>query len=136
MAEQEQKVVSDYNAAALINQRIQNSWTVIIKYRREGKFHLWNNELDSIWGELSGDLEEKKDYPEWEAKLKEYDGKLAKLGNIIDNFGFNNPTEEAKTNRILQYYILQEKHLFVKRLEKYLGKGTKFREGSDDYMSS
>lgn len=132
-SEDEQKV-SKYNSGVAIQIRIDGLWKDANKHSRLNLFEKWNLDLDAIWRELARDI--KKD--EWEDKKKIYekfDTDLAATGKFRDfaeDDGFASPEKNALENRKKQYKLLNEKELFLKRLENDLGKGTAY-EDEDEY---
>ena len=58
--EQEQKT-SKYNAGVAIQIRLDKLWTDTHNHCRQGRFSLWNADLDRVWCELAADLKEEKD---------------------------------------------------------------------------
>jgi hypothetical protein len=137
MAEEENsQKVSKYNTAFLINNRLHKLWLEVTTHLKLGRFASCDLALNDLWIELAGDLEEDKDYDNYKTKAKEIDSELLKYGTLRDNNGgegFEDPLSQEIKNRNLQYKALIEKALFLKRLEKYLGKGTAWSEEEDDW---
>ena len=125
--------VSKINAAALINLIIADLWKDSYRHSRNAELSKWNADLNCLWVELAGDVEEDSD--EEKAYLK-LDGELASTGSLQKPkaTGFKTASiEEAKTFT-KQYKLLMKKALFLKRLQNKQGKGTAYYDDSDDYM--
>ena len=124
--EEEILKLSKYNSAALINLRITNLWEDANRHSRECKFSSWNADLDRIWCELSGDatIEHKKD-------MKKYN-KLISLAspirNLISGVGFAQETKQEIKKRNIQYKLLINKELFLRKLMNQQGKGTAYED--------
>ena len=148
----ETRQLSKYNTAFFINERLHNLWTDANNHSRQGMFNKWNLDLDAIWRELARDFrfkkekgkksndkekEEDTDFKIFEKKFNIFNEELSNFGMLknSDNLlGFKKIKIEDITNRNKQYEILNNKELFLKRLENYLGKGTKFQDSEEDMM--
>lgn len=132
---------SKYNSGVAKEIRRNKVWDDANTHSRNGNYSKWNMDLDRIWCELAGDLKydkkEKsdKEYEEFKKDFDEFDTKLAKLGTFEDNphTGFKKVTKNQISKRNGQYKILMNKELFLRRLEEYLGKGTKWEDDEEDF---
>jgi hypothetical protein len=133
MEEQETIKSSKYSGALAQIYRLDNLWKEVHSFIKQRLFSRWNETLDTIWSELARDLKE-KDYEEKKKEFDKFDSELLLLGQINDSekAGFLNFTKEELTNRAKQYTKLREKELFLRRLENFLGKGTKWEDDDDD----
>jgi len=135
-------VESKYSSGINIVRRLDELWRNCHKFKRDGKYAKWNEELDTIWLELARDLfekkksivEESKEFKEAKEKFESFELKLKKTLPFLDNgTGFKKPNLEDLKKRDEQYKILMEKQLFLARLENYIGKGTTEKEREDDW---
>jgi hypothetical protein len=148
----ESRQLSKYNTAFFINERLHYLWTDANEHSRNGMFNKWNLDLDAIWRELARDFKFKKEkskktekeieetdteFKNFEKKFNEFDENLSHTG-VLSNGDNNSRFEENSLinmqRRNNQYKILNNKELFLKRLENYLGKGTKFQDNEEDMM--
>ena len=136
--------VSKFSSGLNIIMRLDELWKNCAKFKRNGQYSKWNDELDTIWLELARDLKESEFYDQkddleeiiigYKTRFKEFDKKLKKFLPFHDSFkGFKKPTKEDLENRENQYEILMEKQLFLARLENHLNKGTTYEEEDDDF---
>jgi len=136
--------VSKFSSGLNIIMRLDELWKNCAKFKRNGQYSKWNDELDTIWLELARDLKESEFYDQkddleeiiigYKTRFKEFDKKLKKFLPFKDYFkGFKKPTKEDLENRENQYEILMEKQLFLARLENHLNKGTTYEEEDDDF---
>ena len=123
----DEEKTSRINAAGIINITLENLWRDSYLAMSKSDLITWNRKLDAIWIILGGDVkkggEEDKAYLEIEAKI--YNTGSLKLNRI----GFE---YEQNDKRTLQYLLLKEKALFLRRLQNLQGKGTAYESG-DDY---
>ncbi len=136
MEQIEQQIVklSKINSASLINLRMNNIWINVNRYATSGKYFQWNNELDRIWCELGGDIvkdsQEEKDFKEIEKKVSE------KLKDFEDKKGFDTFNDKDRKKMSEIYSVLQEKEIFLRRLQNKQGKGTAYEQGWEEYLNS
>ena len=151
---EEEKKVSKFSSGLNILMRLDLLWKNCYKYKSEGRYYKWWEELDSVWLELARDLKpneywdsnEKgeivKDSKENEVLKKGYksqlDGFEKRMKELLPfedwgNIGFKVPSVNMKERRNKQYKLLMEKQLFLARLENELGKGTSWGESEDDW---
>ena len=130
--EQEQQI-SKYSSGVSIMMRINALWIDANNHSRAGMFSKWNTDLDTIWRELARDITE-KDYKPKKEEFDGFDTQLITTGPFKDSGGetFDGLTSDQTTARSKQYKILNDKELFLKRLENSLGKGTTWDEGDGD----
>jgi len=142
--EEIEKKTSKYSSGINIIMRLDELWKNCAKFKRNGQYSKWNDELDTIWLELARDLDGDEFHDQendeegaivgYKTKFKEFDKKLKKFLPFQDYFrGFKKPTKEDLENRENQYEILMEKQLFLARLENHIGKGTSWGEKEDDW---
>ncbi|MFW6225580.1 MAG: hypothetical protein ACOC3V_01310 [bacterium] len=136
MEEESKQIKSKYSSGVNIIIRLDQLWKDTHQHAREGKFQNWNDDLDCIWRELARDFKGEDSYKEEKQKFDKYDKELEKLMPFGDQppEGFEeiNENDIKKRNKI--YSILQEKQLFLARLENHLGKGTtEDDEDEDDF---
>lgn len=142
-----QQQVSKYNSGVAIQIRLNGLWVDSHNHSRSGLFKKWNADLDCIWVELAGDVKYKEktnvskevierdsEYNKYKKQFDDFDRKLLETGQFQDNQddSFEPLTKEFISKRNQQYKILIEKSLFLKRLEKYLGKGSKWDDEDED----
>lgn len=135
MEEENQVKLSKYNSGIAQIYRLDNLWKDVNNHSRSGHFIKWNNDLDRVWCELARDLKE-DEYIKKKKELDDIDNKLANSGKFNDNANesFEEPKANDITKRNLQYKLLMEKELFLRRLENLLGKGTAFDDEDDDIV--
>jgi len=130
----ESRQTSKYNTASLINARLHQSWLKFTLCIESGRFNQSDLILNSLWIELAGDLED-DEYNSTKDKSDEINNRLFSYGLLRDGDnlkGFNSLEKQDVSNRTKQYKILIEKALFLKRLEKRLGKGTAWNDDQED----
>ena len=125
--------ISKINAAGLINLIIADLWRDSYRHSRKGDLSNWNADLNCLWIEFSGDVVEGDTNDE---EYKKIEKGLMELGPISrqSSVGFKEITKEDKVNFAKQYNLLLKKAIFLKRLQNKQGKGTAYRDESDDYM--
>jgi hypothetical protein len=124
---------SKYNSGIAQIYRLDALWKDSNKHSRAGQYNKWNLDLDNLWRELAKDIDEKK----YGDKKKIFDGfetRLATQGTFNDNGkkGWEDMKDEDTKKRNQQYEILNEKELFLRRLENEVGKGTAWDNGDED----
>ena len=141
---EEEKKVSKFSSGLNIIMRLDILWKNCQKFKREGKYSSWNDELDTIWLELARDIDEvdldnekdskkKSKYSVKYEEFKKFDERLRIELPFEDNLiGFNRIEKDTFKRRNNQYKILMEKQLFLARLENEVGKGTSWGEQEDD----
>jgi hypothetical protein len=135
MEEQEDIKISKFSGGINIQMRLNSLWIDAHNHSRSGLFSKWNGDLDRVWIELGGDLKD-KEYQEYKDKFDVYDSNINNSGNFEDSLvdDFKPATKEQLIKRNNQYKLLIEKELFLKRVEKHLGKGTSWDdEDKDDF---
>jgi len=133
--EQDIQKTSKYNSGVAIQIRLDNLWNKANLFFLKGVYEKWNDVLDNVWRELVRDID-KKELDTKKDEFKVFDTSLAKLGKFQDHppEGFGSPTQQQIDNRIEQRKILDDKEIFLKRLENELGKGTALTDEDNDYM--
>lgn len=123
---------SKINAAGLINLSLENLWVQVYRAQSNCNLAVCNRHLDSIWLILGGDL------PANDNKVKQYKeidkaiGKTGNLSHVHNSFGIVSQ-DELKIIAV-QYRLIMEKALFLRRLQNKQGKGTAYEESIEDYM--
>ena len=142
---EEENRTSKFSSGLNIISRLDELWKMCHKFKREGKYADWNDELDTVWLELARDLDEKEYNDElnekkeviskgYKSKFNEFENKLKSLLPFNDNMrGFSKPDDGDIKRRNEQYKILMEKELFLRRLENFVGKGTAWDDDEDDF---
>jgi len=133
MVDDHENLISKHSSGVSIIIRIDGLWRDANLCSCTGLFDKWNRKLDVIWRELARDIKD----DDWKTKKKEFDvfdADLVKQGPFQDmgSESFDKPEEGASTKRSKQYKILNDKELFLKRLENHLGKGTTWDNEDDD----
>lgn len=130
--EQDQQI-SKHSSGVSILIRIDGLWKDANLHSRAGLFSKWNTDLDVIWRELARDLDD-SDYESKKTKFNKFDEDLVNSGNFKDtgNETFDGLSKSQVDSRSKQYKILNDKELFLKRLENKLGKGTTWDDGDED----
>ena len=130
---EDEKKVSKYSSGVNILLRLDQLWKDANIHSRSGKYSKWTEDLDVIWRELARDLSD-TDYDSKKKIFDEFDSDLIKLGKFNDSGPDNFDEEDPKVpeNRAKQYKILNNKELFLRRLEGELGKGTTWDDDDDD----
>lgn len=133
MAEDNEPQVSKHSSGISILIRVDGLWKDANNHSRSGLFDRWNRDLDAIWRELARDLND-NDYKSKKTDFDAFDTQLADSGMFKDTGSddFKLPSKEDIKTRAKQYKILNDKELFLKRLENKLGKGTTWDDGEDD----
>lgn len=133
MAEEQDNLISKHSSGVSILIRINGLWEDANAFSCSGQFSKWNTKLDVIWRELARDITNTK-YTVKKESFDEFDKRLIKTEDFKDGGSetFNDIDEIDKKNRSQQYRILNDKELFLKRLENELGKGTTFHDGDED----
>ena len=132
--EAETNKLSKINSAGLINLRLHRLWEDCNRHSRAGKFLAWNGDLDRIWCELGGDVDEGKDtWNQWIEISKEIK-KIAPLKNWKPLDGFTELDANDYKNKGAQFDVLMNKELFLRKLQNKQGKGTAYAESIEDYM--
>ena len=126
-------LISKHSSGVSIIIRINGLWEDANASSCSGQYSKWNTKLDVIWRELARDILE-SDYDEKKKGFDSFDTKLIKTGQFIDSGSdtFDSISSDIMKKRAEQYKILNDKELFLKRLENKLGKGTTFSDGDED----
>jgi hypothetical protein len=106
---------SSFNSAAQEISRIHELFLKALSYKEKGDLRNWNYQLDSVWVELAGD-------------------KNVQSKDEVDFYKFHDEYAKYKNKNSLTYQILLRKHIFLKRLQDRLGKGTKYQKEDDSGM--
>lgn len=132
--EKEITKLSRINSAGLINLRLHRLWEDCNKHSREGKFLAWNGDLDRIWCELVGDVEEGKETDKKFDKINDSLKKSSPLKNwkLVD--GFRELEKDDFGKKEGQFNILIKKERFLRTLQNKQGKGSAYQDSIEDYM--
>jgi len=133
MAEDSEILISKHSSGVSIIIRIDGLWKDANIHSCAGQYSKWNTKLDVIWRELARDILE-ADWETRKTKFDKYDTQLVDTGAFKDGGSdtFEDISSDDTKNRSKQYRILNDKELFLKRLENKLGKGTTFNDGEED----
>jgi len=133
MAEGEEELVSKYSSGVSILIRIDGLWKDANTHSRAGLFSKWNTDLDVIWRELARDLKDEI-YKEKKEEFDAFDSALISVGRFKDSGSetFDSLAETEITKRDKHYKILNNKELFLKRLENSIGKGTTWGDKDEE----
>ena len=108
---------SKYNEATLNIQRLHNCWLKCASFRTNGLYSKWKWELDTVWTELCQDVKQTR-LSDYEAVEKENDNIRKAIGNSKDQ------------NEL--YEKLNERHIFLRRLQDRVGTGGTYEDESCD----
>lgn len=135
--ETSEKIITDYNSAALMNMRVDEILKDINKHKRKAEFCKWNADLDTFWCEIGADTVEGGDE---DKKIISLNMDLLKVSPLLDwnNYskGFNELTKQQELLKNKQYQILNKKEMYIRRLMSSQGKLTKKRDESSHYMDT
>lgn len=120
---------SRINAAGLINATLEKLWGEAYYAMSKDDFLTWNRKLDAIWMILGGD--EKKD-SDAEKSYKEIETLLIKQGKLGSMMVGFKQVGTDQVNRNMQYLVLKEKSIFLRRLQNKQGKGTAYHDDDED----
>ena len=134
--EQETEItkISKINSAGLINLRLHRLWEDCNKHSREGKFLSWNGDLDRIWCELAGDVDEGKETENKWGDIKKGLKPILPFRNWKLTSGFQDISMAQIKLKSGQYEALMEKEIFLRKLMNKQGKGSAYQDSIDDYM--
>jgi hypothetical protein len=123
---------SKINSAFLINITLENLWSKVFLAQSKSDLNFWNKHLDSLWIILGGD---EPTSSEWVKKYTEIELKIGKTGSLNHlKLGFNKFSSRELEIISVQYRLLLEKSLFLRRLENKQGKGTAYKDEDEDAM--
>ena len=126
--------VSKFNSGMLLIASLDFLWKQAQSNRRNNRFYDWSLELDSIWSELAGDLKD-KDFDKFQKVYDKTEKEIQNIGSFKDNLdGFKKPSNGNIKDRNLHYDLLVKKEIFLRRIEKKLGKGSKMKDPEEDDM--
>ena len=108
---------SKYNEAGLQILRLHTTWTKIESHINLGQLDKWKFLLDSIWRELYADI----------FHLGDIDANRL----MKENAALKDKIAKAKSKDEM-YDALNERHLFLKRLQDEVGKGGVYDDGTQD----
>src|SRR3990167_3121391 len=98
MAEEQEIKISKHSSGVSIIIRLDILHKNCHNFKRNGEYQKWNEELDSVWLELSRDLFKKKeivgediDFNEAKKEFDKFDSEISEIGQIQDvkPAGFN-----------------------------------------------
>lgn len=123
-------LLSKYNSAADINQRVGRLWYTCNRLSITGQLEMWNAYLNAVWMEFAADTnnKDKADYNEFDKELKEEEF----FTNNKPKPGFTQSNDEEISKKTIYYNILKRKHIFLKEIEKKQGKGAAYRDEFED----
>ena len=120
--------MSKINSAGIINITLENLWRDCYTAMSRGDLTLRNTKLDAVWAILGGEVERDSDE---DKAINELDLKIYNEGELKSKVGkgFN---VKANPNNAIQYQLLKNKSLYLRRLQNSQGKGTSYIN-NDDY---
>lgn len=128
--DREENKLSRINSAGIINITIENLWRESYSLMAKGDLVTWNRKLDAIWLILGGDVKPKDPIEEG---FKKIDAQIHKTGSLSHKrVGFNSRGDDEAGLVALQYLLLREKSLFLRRLQNSQGKGTAYSDGDNE----
>jgi len=134
MVEDNVVIKSKYNSGVAKMIRMDAIWKDVNRHKRSGEFSKWNEDLDTVWCELTADAKKKNVLKQKSKEFNEKNQAIAELGSFNDtsNLSFRVPTNEDNLKRIKQYQKLMDKEIFLRILEEELGKGTAWEDDDED----
>lgn len=122
---------SRINSAQLLNLTLDLLWKDAHNHSRKRQFSEWDSDLNMIWGELAGDVDPGKTDEKTFFDLCE---KIYETGSLSNPpiTGFKNSKSIDVKTRSKQYILLLRKHVWLKRLQNRLGKGTAYKDQFED----
>ena len=122
-------LVSRINAAGIINITLENLWKDCYSAMASGNLSIWNRKLDAIWVILGGDVKEGE---QEDKDIKKLNERIYKTGSLnYKSRGFATLTDKESELKSMQYILLNEKSLFLRRLQNKQGKGTAYVSDDD-----
>ncbi len=129
--ETEEEKLSKINAAGIINITLENLWKDCYNALCKSDYLAWNRKLDAIWLILGGDDTDGSQ----EKKMNEIDTKLYTTGSLNHRkVGFEIIGSEEQDAMNLQYLILKQKSLLLRKMQNKQGKGTAYISDDLDDM--
>ena len=135
--------ISKINSAGLINLRLHILWLKTHSFADKGMYSSWNTTLDRLWCEMAGDVfPTEKGNSKDDLTLKEFENinekveEVSPLGNWKVKEGFEDLEKPKLEIQKKQYKALMNKEIFLRRLQNKQGKGTAYRDSSEDYMDN
>ena len=134
MVDENVVIKSKYNSGVAKMIRMDAIWKDVNRHKRSGEFSKWNEDLDTVWCELTADAKKKNVLKQKSKEFNEKNQAIAELGSFNDtsNLSFRVPTNEDNLKRIKQYQKLMDKEIFLRILEEELGKGTAWEDDDED----
>ena len=121
--------ISRINSAGIINITIENLWRESYSAMARGDLVTWNRKLDAVWLILGGDVDVDS---KLDKEFYKIDLQLHKTGNLNHKSkGFQKTSTTDGSNIALQYLILRNKAIFLRRLQNSQGKGTAYASGDE-----
>ena len=123
--------LSKYNTSGFINLRLNDLWIKANNETLKGNYHQWNFILDVIYRELTRDFN--KDSPQ-EKEFNKINDEIRKLLPLARPFtpDFNKKTGLSESIKSKQYFWLDKKDVFLRRLENSVGKGSSYKDEDED----
>ncbi len=133
MDDETANLISKYSSGVSILVRISGLWNDANTHSRTGRYADWNNDLDCIFRELARDLTD-DEYGIKQKEFNKFDTDIAGAGKFMDGGSqtFKEPSTKQIDGRSKHYKSLNDKELFLKRLENKVGKGTTWDNGDED----
>ena len=118
--------ISLYNSGMAQIQRLGELLTDTHKHARAGKLTNWNWDLDRVWMELVGNLDDDDD------RIEKFEEFTITVGNL--NKSLINKQIKSEEYRQQMYQLLMDKERFLRRLVEKLGKGSKLVDADEDMI--
>lgn len=127
--------ISKYNSGVAQIYRLDNLWKNTHSYAFKGDYSMWNLALDRLWLELASDLNN-GDLKEFKAEYEAIELKLKLSGSFFDvaPSGFKSIPKDLQIKKAIQYKLLMDKQLLMKRIENSTGKGTAYQDDIETYL--
>jgi len=126
----DEEKMSRINSAGIINITLENLWRDCYSAMANGDLVRWNRKLDAIWAILGGDTQKNSSE---DKEMCTIDLTIYKTGNLNHKkTGFQKPDENESKKMALQYILLKNKSLFLRRLQNSQGKGTAYANADYD----
>lgn len=124
--EVDEEKISRINSAGIINITLENLWRDSYSAMARGDLVTWNRKLDAVWAILGGDV---KEGDESDKKIHAIDLSIYKTGSLNHKkSGFKKSEDKENETMALQYLLLKNKSLFLRRLQNFQGKGTAYEK--------
>lgn len=127
---------SKYNSAIALLYRLDSLWKQANYSATTNQLIRWNLVLDAVWREIAEDSNVKE---KEEKKFSSFNKDLVKAKFFETNEkpqGFEDKKPKDKEKEAVHYQILNNKEIWLRKLQHKLGKGTVYEDTIDDYLDS